>query len=196
MPLASRKKSHGNRYSASEKARALQMYREIGPSATARKTGIPYQTLKRWAQEAKVVPDNVTPQEQAARSHAMAAQRASGKWADFREEEAAAAGAAAQIVRDRLLELIPGDDPQMIRAVIEAYDKLISNAERLSGQATERIQVWAGTDLDKELRQLVGQLEDRIRESPAPALPPPDSIVDVDAVEETVDEPELISVEP
>lgn len=192
-------KSHGNRYSPKERANAIATYKEIGPSAASRKLGIPYQTLKRWVQEAGVVPDEVSPQEQAARSHAMAAARTSGKWADFREQEAAAAGAAAEIVRDRLIDLIPGDDAQMLRAVTDAYDKLITNAERLSGQATERIQVWAQTDLDKELRGLVSELEDRVRNQPPPSIEDLTALAaQADDIEdaEVVEEPELLQVEP
>lgn len=159
-------KSHGKRYSPKEKANALAIYRDHGPSVAARKTGIPYHTVKRWAQDAGVVRDDITPHEQTARAHAVATTRTAGAWADFREEEALAAGAAAEAVRLRLLELIPGDDSQMLRAVTDAYDKLISNAERLSGQATERIQLWAQTDLDRELRDLIDQLEENVRNKP------------------------------
>ena len=190
-------KSHGRRYSPKERAQALTLYRDIGPSAASRKLGIPYQTLKRWAQEANIVDQvapSMTPAAQTARAHAMVATRTAGTWADFREEEALAAGAAAELVRDRLLDLLPGEDSQMLRAVTDAYDKLIANAERLSGQATERIQLWAQTDLDRELRTLVSELEDRVREQPPSQLtitvePPPDQA-------EIIDVAELVNLEP
>jgi hypothetical protein len=172
-------KTHGKRYSAQEKNKVLALYQEHGPTVASRKSGIPYQTITRWARDSGVVRDEITPQAQVARSHAMASSRTAGAWADFREEEALAAGAAAELVRFRLLELLPSDDSQMLRAVTDAYDKLIANAERLSGQATERIQLWAQTDLDRELRGLVSQFEDWKRDAPVLEMPEPEDAAEI-----------------
>lgn len=162
-------KARGHRYSASEKAKALKLYQEIGGSATSRRLSIPSRTLKRWADQAGVSTNTVVPpKDQIIHAHAATAQRVADKWGDLREAEADEAGRAAQEVRVRLLELLVGDDAQMLRAVTDAYRALIDKAEALSGQASERIAIWAEQDIDRELKELMKEMEaDRRRELPA-----------------------------
>ncbi len=167
--MSKSKKSHGRRYSASEKAKAIQLYQDIGVGATSRRLGIPSRTLNRWAEDAGVRhTGQADPKDQILHAHAATAKRVTDKWGDLREDEADEAGRAAQEVRVRLLELLVGDDAQMLRAVTDAYRALIDKAEALSGQASERIAIWAEQDIDRELKQLMKDMEDdRRRELPA-----------------------------
>lgn len=161
--MATKDKTKGRRYTSSERARAMQIYREHGPTEAARRLGIPYETVRRWARDGGEVKPSMTPREQTARSHAMAATRVATKWAEVRVTEADKAGDAAQLARERILDILITDDHQMLRAAVNAYEILINKAEMLSGQASERIAVWAETDLDRELKDLVKTLEDAKR---------------------------------
>lgn len=162
--MATKNKTKGRRYTSSERARAMEIYREHGPAQAARRLGIPYETIRRWARDGGEIKPALTPHEQSARAHAMATTRVSAKWAEARVEEADKAGAAAQQARERLLDVLMSDDHQMLRAAVNAYEVLINKAEMLSGQASERIAIWAETDLDRELKSLVKTLEDAKRQ--------------------------------
>ena len=180
--MATRDKSKGRRYTASERARTLQIYREYGPTIAGRRMGIPYETVRRWAKDAGEVPPE-TPNAQIARHHAMAAARTTTKWADVREKEADEAGEAARIARERLLDVLVTDDHQMLRAAVNAYEVLINKAEMLSGQATERIAIWAEQDIDRELRELVHSIEDEKRQLP-PAQDETEVVIDVVVIDD------------
>jgi transposase-like protein len=164
--MAIKDKSKGRRYTASERTRTLQIYREYGPTIAAQRMGIPYETVRRWAKNAGETPP--TTLAHVATAHAAAAVRTAGKWADVRESEADSAGNAARIARERILDLVITDDHQMLRAAVNAYEVLINKAEMLSGQATERIAIWAEQDIDRELRELVHNLEAEKRQLPPP----------------------------
>lgn len=191
--MATKNKSKGRRYTSSERARAMQIYRDHGPAEAARRLAIPYETVRRWAKDAGEIKPSQTPHEQTARAHSVAAQRVAAKWAEARVEEADKAGDAARLARERILDVLVTDDHQMLRATVNAYEILINKAEMLSGQATERIAVWAEQDLDRELKELIKSLEDQKREQlPASKkmLEGPDGLVT-----EVIDVTE-ISVEP
>lgn len=164
--MATKDKSKGRRYTASERARALQIYREYGPTIAAQRMAIPYETIRRWAKGAGET--RPTTLAHVATAHAAAAVRTAGKWADVRESEADSAGEAARIARERILDLVITDDHQMLRAAVNAYEVLINKAEMMSGQATERIAIWAEQDIDRELRELVKSIEDEKRQLPPP----------------------------
>lgn len=164
--MATKDKSKGRRYTASERARTLQIYREYGPTIAAQRMGIPYETVRRWAKNSGETPP--TTMAQVATAHAAAAVRTAGKWADVRESEADSAGDAARIARERILDLVITDDHQMLRAAVNAYEVLINKAEMMSGQATERIAIWAEQDIDRELRELVHSIEAEKRQLPPP----------------------------
>jgi transposase-like protein len=194
--MAMKDKSKGRRYTKSEQARALQIYREYGPTIAAQRMGIPYETVRRWAKVAGENPP--TTLAHVANAHAAAAVRTAGKWADVRESEADSAGQAARIARERILDLVITDDHQMLRAAVNAYEVLINKAEMLSGQATERIAIWAEQDIDRELRDLVKTLEAEKRQ-----LPPPvdenEVIIEVVAVDDggyDPDDPQVFEGSP
>ena len=102
--------------------------------------------------------------EKTAAAREVAAERVATAWGDFRAQEALAAGAAANRMRREALEASQERNAGLLRARIIAYGIFIDKAELLSGQATERIQVWAESEVDRELREAMRQLEDRIRE--------------------------------
>lgn len=181
--MATKDKSKGRRYTASERARTLQIYREYGPTIAARRMGIPYETVRRWAKDAGEVPPE-SPNTQIARHHAMAAARTTTKWADVREKEADEAGEAARIARERVLDVLVTDDHQMLRAAVNAYETLINKAEMLSGQATERIAIWAEQDIDRELRELVKSIEAEKRQLPPPLTDESEVVIEVVAVDD------------
>jgi transposase-like protein len=189
--MATKDKTKGRRYTASERARAMQIYREHGPSQASRRLGIPYETVRRWARDSGEVKPAQTPHEQTARSHAMATTRVAAKWADTRLTEADNAGHAAQLARERILDVLMTDDHQMLRAAVNAYEILINKAEMMSGQATERIAVWAEQDLDRELKELVKTLEDSKRKE----LPASKRMLQGDSLAEVIDVTELVVVD-
>lgn len=53
----------------------------------------------------------------------------------------------------------PGD----AKTLAVVYGIMIDKAELLSGNATERIETWAQTEVDRELHQLVAEMEETIR---------------------------------
>lgn len=191
--MATKDKTKGRRYTSSERSRAMEIYREHGPAQAARRLGIPYETIRRWARDAGEVKPSQTPHEQTAQAHAMATTRVAAKWADMRVEEADNAGDAARLARERILDVLVTDDHQMLRAVVNAYEILINKAEMLSGQASERIAIWAESDLDRELKGLVKTLEDAKRKE----LPATQKMIQESekAYAEVIDVTELVVVD-
>jgi hypothetical protein len=53
----------------------------------------------------------------------------------------------------------------LLRARAIAYGIFIDKAEILSNQATARIEVWAESEVDVELRRLIAEMEERTRDS-------------------------------
>jgi hypothetical protein len=51
----------------------------------------------------------------------------------------------------------------LLRARVVAYGIFIDKAELLSGQATQRIQVWSESEVDRDLRAAMAEMEERIR---------------------------------
>jgi len=50
-----------------------------------------------------------------------------------------------------------------LQSLAVAYGILVDKAELLSGNATERIETWATSEVDTSLRELVTEMEDSIR---------------------------------
>ncbi len=165
-------------YTADQKAEALRLWSEHGTAETARRTDINSRTIIRWASAAGMVSQDSTQKMTAARNEAAA--RVSEVWADYREKEAAAAGATASRLRTALLEQVEGepilerigDDEVQVGTLVNgrnlqslavAYGILVDKAELLSGHATERIETWGMDETDRSLRELVSEMEDSIR---------------------------------
>lgn len=83
-----------------------------------------------------------------------ARQRALSKWAERRESEADAAGLAAAIARQRLVQALQGGDDKMTRASAVAYGILIDKAQLLAGGATERHEVSAPNRTPEQEQEL------------------------------------------
>jgi hypothetical protein len=142
---------------------ALSLFPQHGAAETSRLTGVPERTISDWASKAGIVAPADAEKTRAAR--AGSAERVQRTWADFRENEALSAGAAANVLRARIRTLIEQAAPgREVQAHAIAYGILIDKAELLSGQASQRIEVWAQTEIDVELRGLILKMEDSIRE--------------------------------
>ena len=146
-------------YTLEQRTQAVELADEVGPAEASRQTGIPKRTISNWRE-----PAAHANAEKTAAAREVAAERVATAWGDFRAQEALAAGAAANRMRREALEASTERNAGLLRARIIAYGIFIDKAELLSGQATERIQVWAESEVDRELREAMRQLEDRIRE--------------------------------
>lgn len=152
-------------FTDAQKTAALDVAQTDGYTAAATMAGVSERTIHRWAKDAGLV-EPVTDVEQKTRAaRAAAAERVSRTWADFREGEALNAGALAARMRDELRQRADrGAEGRDLRDLAVVYGILVDKAELLSGQATSRIEVWAETELDVELRALVSEMEGVIRE--------------------------------
>lgn len=148
-------------YTDIQRDEALVLYTEVGASEAARRLDIPIRTLQDWASKAGIVAH--ADQEKTAAARAAAAEQVTRRWGDFRANEALAAGAAANRMRTAALEASELADATLLKARVVAYGIFIDKAELLSGQATQRIQVWADSEIDRELREAMAELEERIR---------------------------------
>lgn len=145
------------RYTDEQRQQAVDLYTEHGTAEASRRTGIPRRTIRRWANQAGAVAAANTKETEAA----TRAARIQAAWGDYREQEALQAGGTAARARRRVAEALDAGDHQVIRAAAIAYGILIDKAELLSGRATERIESWSESELDRELRDLVRRLETR-----------------------------------
>lgn len=166
------------RYTAADKQHALDEWQEHGTAEAARRTGITTRTLTRWANAAGMMSEDR--REKTTDARAAGAQQVSEVWADYRSKEAAAAGATASRMRNAILEQVEGEpimetidgaevqigtliDGRNLQSLSVAYGILIDKAELLSGHATERIESFAVSEVDRSLRELTEQMEDTIR---------------------------------
>ena len=150
-------------YTDTDRTQALDLHTEHGTAETARRTGISTTTITRWVREAgRTVQTDV---EKTATARAAAAERVQQAWGDFRAGEAMQAGAMAGRARNRLAEAL--DEPKWssgrAKELAVVYGIMIDKAELLSGNATERIEHWAESEVDNELRRLITEMENRAR---------------------------------
>lgn len=148
-------------YTDEQKAEAVKLYQEQGAAEASRQIGASTRSVLYWAEQAGVI--SQANQEKTSEARAALAERVTNNWADFRAQEALAAGAAANRMRREALEASTERNASLLRARVVAYGIFIDKAELLSGQATQRIQVWAESEIDKDLREAMSELEDRIR---------------------------------
>lgn len=152
-------------YTDEQRQQAVELYQSIGPKAAARQTGISDRTIQRWAKGEGVLADVADNEEKTRAARAANAERVSRAWGDFREQEALSSGALAARLRAEIRDRVDaGGEGKDIRDLAVTYGILIDKAELLSGQATSRIEVWAESELDQELRGLVSEMEGVIRE--------------------------------
>lgn len=146
-------------YTDDQRKHAVALADEVGPAEASRRTGIPRRTISAWREPAQADVEKT----QAAR--AAGNERVQRQWADFREQEALSAGAAANRLRQKIVESAERNDASMTRSAAVAYGILIDKAELLSGQATQRIEHWAESEADRDLRKLVAEMEAQVRRS-------------------------------
>jgi hypothetical protein len=159
-------------YTPDQRDEAVRLWQEHGTAEAARRTGISGRTIVRWASEAGLMThDNV---QKTADARVAAAERVALAWADYREQEAVSAGAAAARLRRELLEASQSatvdEDHRtawtgLLRARAIAYGILIDKAEALSTSVANTAAEWVESDLDREIRSLLDEMEDRARES-------------------------------
>jgi hypothetical protein len=152
-----------SRYTDEQRQQVLTMWPELGTAETERLTGVEARTVLRYVTEAGLM--TADRQERTAEARAAAAERVTNQWADFRASEALAAGAAANRMRREALEASAERNANLLKARVVAYGIFIDKAELLSGQATQRIQLWAESEVDRDLRAAMEQMEERIRGS-------------------------------
>ncbi len=167
-------------YSDADKQRALKIFEKSGATAAAKVIGCDKATITRWAKAAGIT-SNVIPITQAATATARAANavRVQKAWGDYREAEAFGVGVAASQLRRRALaatEYTIGDTEgkqsvvkvalpaRDVKDLAIAYGIFIDKAELLSGRATARIESWAESEVDAELRRIVKEFEDATRD--------------------------------
>ena len=148
-------------YTDQDRQGAIELYQQVGATEASTRLDIPRRTILDWASKAGVVAQ--ADQEKTSEARAVGAERITTAWADFRAQEALAAGAAANRMRREVLEASTERNANLLKARVVAYGIFIDKAELLSGQATQRIQVWAESEVDRELREAMAQLEERIR---------------------------------
>ncbi|MCP4897339.1 MAG: hypothetical protein GY906_10245 [bacterium] len=146
-----------------QKMAALAMYAKHGTAATVEATGIPRRTILRWASDAGIVAQASS--EKTSEARAVSSQQATEAWGDYREKEALLAGAAASKMRRGIAEASDASNHLLLRARSIAYGIMIDKAELLSGRATSRIEHWAESELDTEIRELMTEMQNRTRES-------------------------------
>jgi transposase-like protein len=148
-------------YTDEDRAAAVTAYQQVGASEASRQTGVPVRTILDWARKAGVVAQANA--EKTAEARAVAAERIANAWGDYREQEALAAGAAANRMRREALDASAEGDASLLRARVIAYGIFIDKAELLSGQVSQRIEVWSESEVDRQLRQAISDMEAVIR---------------------------------
>ena len=147
------------KYTDEQREQAVALANEVGPSEASRQLGIPRRTISSWRTPAQA------DDEKTKTARAVAAERVATQWADYRSSEAASAGASANRIRREISNRLENASGREIRDLATAYGIMIDKAEKLSDEATARIEVWAESELDRDLRALVDEMEERIRES-------------------------------
>lgn len=174
-------------YTDEQKTHAVDLYRESGASAAARSTGIPSRTITRWATAAGAV--SQASREKTETARAAAAEQVAKDWQTFRSAEARGSGAAAFAIRKTIMAAAEGTpvvgpngtvlirkvdddgkeipflrvDGRNLQSLAVSYGIMVDKAELLSGNATERVETWARGELDHNLKELVEEFEETIR---------------------------------
>ena len=167
-------------YTDEDRAEALAIYKTEGVTKASDETGINRRTITRWANAAGIVPQDST--QKTTRARADAATRIATSWADYRARESTNAGAQAAAIRNVIRDQLAGSpiiahdaagDPKVVGTKVDgrnvqslttAYGIFIDKAELLSGNATSRVETWASSELDRDLKDLVTEMEETIRE--------------------------------
>lgn len=139
----------GRRYTPEERSEALDLYREEGPRAAHRATGVSLSTLLRWAKEAGIATNHAQNVEEAARTR-----RAENE--ERRQRIAARLWELADLASQVELELLPED--ATLRDVVGLRTRAIHDALLLSGDPTSRVEHQDRASIDAEVQRLAEQL--------------------------------------
>lgn len=178
-------------YTAEQKRRVVELWPKYGTAETARRTGVETRTVLRTVKAAGLTSQDNS--EKTAPARAALAEKVEKAWSDFRAQEALDAGAAASRMRKEVLDAsaaanaaveeledLTTDAPglklrldripavitanaNLLRARVIAYGIFIDKAELLSGQATQRIALWAESEVDRDLKAAIEAMEEKIR---------------------------------
>ena len=148
-------------YTPEQKQQVITMWPELGTAETERLTGVPARTILRYVNEAGLMSHDR--QEKTAEMRAAMSEKVVAAWGDFRQQEALAAGSTAARMRRAAIEASDERDSNLLRARVIAYGIFIDKAELLSGQATQRIALWAESEIDRDLRKAIEEMEEKIR---------------------------------
>jgi hypothetical protein len=148
-------------YTPEQKQQVIALWPEFGTAETERLTGVPARTIIRYVNEAGLMTQDR--QEKTAEARAALSEKVAAAWGDFRAQEALAAGSAANRMRRAAIEASDERDAGLLKARVVAYGIFIDKAELLSGQATQRIEMWAESEIDRDLKKAIEEMEERIR---------------------------------
>ena len=147
------------KYTEHQRDHAIDLYTEVGTAEAARRTGITTRTINTWVKDAgKTSQENAKKTVEARVANAVRVEKA---WGEYREGEALAAGEAAGTLRGKSLDAEKGRDAKDWAI---AYGIFIDKAELLSGRATSRVETWAESEVDAELRRVVREFEQVTRQ--------------------------------
>lgn len=135
------------KWTPEQRAEALELYVELGPSAASERTGIPKGTIGWWASEAGIRTDG-------AERTAAATEAAALRWAERRANLADRIGAVAELALVQT-EAALEDDDRKAKDFALTMAVLIDKAQLLSGDATVR----HGLEEDRE--EVIARARDR-----------------------------------
>lgn len=125
---------YAQRYTDDEKASALELYVEVGPSEAARRTGIAQPTISNWARVAGL-------QEQVAWARAGHVLAVKQKWEERRAVIAEKVGDLAEEALEASRDAVAIGDSRAARDFGSTMATAIDKAQLLTGGPTERIGV-------------------------------------------------------
>lgn len=152
------------KYTPQQRTEAVNAYTTHGTAEASRRTGIPPRTIRTWAKQAGATAATAAAnQKNSPPAKAEEATRVIHAWGDYREREAMAAGAEAAHARQTLRHHLDQGDTKAAKDCGVIYGIMVDKAELLSGRATQRVEAWATSELDRSLRELVDEMENVVR---------------------------------
>lgn len=138
-----------SQYTDEQRSEAVQLYQEIGTAETSRRLDIPRRTILDWASKADVIAHVEDEKQRAARER---------RWEAKRRE-------MRELLLDRAVDILERMDapgkPGDMRNLAIAVGVLIDKYRLELGEATARTFVEGADDIDRAVRQLVGEMESR-----------------------------------
>lgn len=136
-------------YSQDQKTEAIALYVEVGPSEASRQTGVPKDTIAKWATQVGAR----TKISQTA--NGRAAQKL--RWEDRREGMAHDLGRVAAKAIAMAEVAVDAEDGKLAQTAVTVAAIAIDKAQLLTGGATNRVEHAGYDEREKEIRQLIDQ---------------------------------------